>query len=423
MRKRIAPLASVLAVGALSLAACSSGGAGAESGSASGDSKGGEISFFFNAPTGSPQETAMKELISKFQDESGIKVNMTVASASYEDDMKVKMASGDVPDVFTTHGWSVLRYSPFLMPLEDEPWASNLNPGLESVMLDDAGHLYALPLEYGITGLLVNLGALEEHGIDVDSVSEWDGFNAAMEKLSADGIVPFVSSGKDNNSGDVGNMIASGQFTDEENASFLEGTFSTELWEKGVTDHVQEWAEKGWINPDYVSATVDDMARQLADGTAVFAWGWPFMLATALEFNPEAELGFVPAPGLEPYLVGGEGVSAFGVAKDSKDPEAAKKFLAFLAEPTNAQVLLEAQGSYSGLTNVQVDVGPLAPSYDKYVATGDVAVKTFFDRVYLPNGMWNTIITTTDAVINKQMTSAEAAKAMQEQFDTLYGQQ
>ncbi len=428
MKRKTIMYAGLAATIALSLSACGGGTQGesassSESGASNSGDTGGAIDFFFNAPTGSPQDGVMRELISEFEEESNVKVNLTIASSSYEDDMKVLMASGDIPDVFATHGWSVLRYGPFLTPLQDEPWAENLNSGLENVMLDNDGNLYALPLEYGIAGMVANFDVLEEHGIDPDSLASWDGFNAAAAKLADADITVVTSAGADSNSGDVGNFMASGAFTQDENTSFLDGEFSTDLWESGVTNHIQEWADKGWMNPDYVSATYDDMARQLADGSAAFAYSWPFVAQTALEFNSGANLGFIPFPGPEPYLVGGEGVSSFGVAKDSDNPEAAKAFLNFLATPANAERLLEAQGSYSGLTNITVDVGPLSPSYEKYVAPGEISVKPFFDRVYLPNGMWNTIITTTDAVINKQSTSAEAASAMRDQFDTLFGQQ
>ncbi len=42
-----------------------------------------------------------------------------------------------------THGWSVGRYSEFLEPLNERSWAENLNPALDSVMLDSDGTLYA----------------------------------------------------------------------------------------------------------------------------------------------------------------------------------------------------------------------------------------------------------------------------------------
>lgn len=410
--------ASALALG---LAGCS-GGSGSDAG---GSADGGSIDVFMNMPTGSPQEAKIKELTAKFESETNSKVNPTIASSSFEDDMKVKMASDSVPDVFSTHGWSVNRYSPYLRPLNDRPWAEYVSKGLDKVMYDADGNIYALPLEYSTTGLLVNYEILDKVGVDPDSLKTWDDVDAAMQKIKDElNISPITASGKESNAGDIGNYIASGAFTPEQNEAFKNGDFSTELWAQGVTSHVQKWQEKGFFNPDYVSATLDDMSRQLADNTAAFAISWPFVLSTAYEYNPDANLGFMPMPGVDgPYMVGGEGVSAFGVSKTSQNEELALKYVDFLAQPENAKPFLEAMGAYAGLTNVEVDLGNLQPSFDKYVAPGEIPTMPFFDRLYLPNGMWNTIITTTDGVINGQMTAEVAAQQMADQYQTLYSQQ
>lgn len=422
MTRKLAHLvaASIAAV-ALGLTGCSSG----DSGSSPNGSSDGEIDALFNMPTGSPQEQAMNDLIAKFEEEEGIKVNVVYASTTFEDDMKVKMASDSIPDVFSTHGWSVLRYGPYLEPLNDQPWAEFVNPGLKNVMYDEEGNIFALPLEYGTTGMLVNYDLLEHANIDAEKLTTWDDFNAAMQTLKDElGITPFTASGKDSNAGDIGNFLASGNFTEEQKKQFQDGTFDPALWQEGVTDLVELWQKEGYFNPDFVSASLDDMSRQLADGSAAFALSWPFVVNTAYEYNPEANLGFIPIPGIEePYLVGGEGVSAFGVSKTAQNKDAAIAFVNFLAEPENAEPLLDSMGAYSGLTNVEVDLGEMQPSFDMYVAPGDVPTQPFFDRVYLPNGMWNSIITTTDGVINGQMSSSEASEQMKAQFDTLYGQQ
>lgn len=377
-----------------------------------------------NMPSGSPQEKEMKALVADFEKETGVTVNLTTATTTYEADLKVKMASGDLPDVFATHGWSVTRYAPFLTPLENEEWASRMNPSLDKVMFDEEGHLYALPLEFGMSGLLVNYDLLDEVGVDTDTLTTWDAVESAMAKVKDAGKIPITAAGKEANSGDIANFTASGAYTTDQLETFLDGTFDTSLWEDGVTNRIESWAEKRYFNPDYVSATLDDMSRQFADGSAAFALSWPFVLGTAMEYNADANLGFIPIPGVEgQYLVGGEGVQAFGVAKDSKNPEAALAFLDFLAQPANATALMEATGAYSGLTDVEVDLGALQKSYDQWVASGKIPTMPFFDRVYLPSGMWDTIITTTDGVINLQLTSTAAAEQMQAQFTTLFTQQ
>jgi len=61
----------------------------------------------------------------------------------------------------------------------------------------------------------------------------------------------------------------------------------------------------------------------------------------------------------------------------------------------------------------------LTASYDAFVKPGDLPLKPYFDRVYLPNGIWDTMVTTTDGVITGQMTPADAVKQMKSSYDSL----
>lgn len=412
-RKMSAGLA-VLASASLMLAACSNGAA---TKNAADDH---ELDVFLSMPNGSPQESAMKEIIADFEEQENATINLVTATATYEDDMKVKMASDSMPDVFTTHGWSVLRYAPFLEPLDNEPWVKEVKPGLKDVMFDADGHIYALPLEYSTYGFLVNKDVLKGVGIDADALSTWEAFDSALQNLKDNGKVPLAVAGKEGGSGNLANFIASGQFSQEENESFQQGEFNSSLWQKGVTDRLEKWQKNGWFNPDYSSAGIDDVARQLADGTAAFGVGDASALTTALEYNADADLGFIPLPSADqPYLVGGEGNNAYGVSKNSEQKELAIKFVNFIAEPDNAKAMLSALSADSGLNNVKVDLGKIQPSVDKYVTSGDFPTKPFFDRVYLPNGMWNTLVKSSDGVITGQMSSADATKQMADQYGTL----
>ena len=47
----------------------------------------------------------------------------------------------------------------------------------------------------------------------------------------------------------------------------------------------------------------------------------------------------------------------------------------------------------------------------------------YFDRAYLPNGMWNTLISTTSGIVTGQTTVGSAVKQVEAEFGTLYGQQ
>lgn len=411
------------AIATLGVAALLVSATGCDRGTTSSSSS--EVQLFLNGGTDTPQYKEMTDLIAKFKAEKGISITMTAASTDYEDQMKVKLASGDIPDIFTTHGWSLLRYSKFLEPLTDQPWASKVNPGLNSAMRDSEGKIYAFPGAFDTAGIAYNKDVLDKAGIDPSKITTWGAFDTAAAAVAAVGSTPIFSSGKAQGpAGHIADYLAADSFTDAELTQMKQGTFVTSAYTK-VLDRVKSWQSKGWFNKDYSSASEDDMARALANGTAGFEIYNNNILASARTYNPNANVGFIPLPptnGDTPYLIGGEGIDSFGVSKTSQHKDNALAFIDFLAQPANAAALAEANGAAAGLVGVKVDFGKLTASYDKYVTSGSTPVKPYFDRVYLPNGSWNTMVATTDSVISGQSDVAGAVAQMKNQFATLYGQ-
>ncbi len=405
--------AAAAVVAALALTGCS----------ASGQSD--SITFSLYMTADSAERAVLEDLIADFTEQTGTKVELSYDTTNYENNIKVQMAANNLPDVFATHGWSVLRYADFLEPLNDRDWVENVNPALDESMRDDDGNIFSLPIEYTVAGIDVNLDVLEEAGVDPNGITTWDDFDAALAQVAAQGITPITASGKSSSAGNMADYISSGAFSEDQLAAFSDGDFDTDAWAEQVLSHVQAWQKEGYFNPDYVSASLDDMASQLAQGQAAFALvPASSILATALQLNPDANIGFLPIPNDdgEPYLVGGEGINSFGVSKASKNKDAALEFIDFLAEPENAAKLAASIGSYSGLTDVDVDLGVLQSSYDTWVAPAEIPTLPFFDRAYLPNGIWNTMIASTDSVITGQSTPADAAEQMKAQYDTLSSQ-
>lgn len=147
------------------------------------------------------------------------------------------------------------------------------------------------------------------------------------------------------------------------------------------------------------------------------------IVANARSFNPKADLGFMPIPNFEgkPFLVGGEG-TAYGVWKDSKNKQAALDYMAFLAQPANMGRFATVLNSKPGLADATSDLGPLTPSFDQFTKDGTYPLWPYFDRVYLPNGMWDTMVSTTDSVITGQSNAKDATKKMAASFQSLFGQ-
>src|SRR5205814_6774302 len=122
-----------------------------------------------------------------------------------------------------------------------------------------------------------------------------------------------------------------------------------------------------------------------AQGKFAFGLYGPFLIDEAKKTNPNLNAGLMPipsiVPGDVPTFAGGE-KTTWGVWKDSPNLEAAKKFVAFYAQPENMSLVAQADGLPAGLADVQVNLGALQPFFDKYSST---PVLPYFDRVYLPN--------------------------------------
>jgi raffinose/stachyose/melibiose transport system substrate-binding protein len=413
VRRLVALSVSAVAVAA-SLASCSASGA------ASGTTT---LEFQTAQSADSPLLKALTSVTDEFeQQHPDVKVDLRTGGNDYESQIKVRLAANNPPDLWSTHGWSRDRYSSFLAPLQDEAWAKHFNTALDPAMKNDKGEFFALPVDTAVSGLIVNETVLEKAGVSPDSLTDWDGFMAAVTKVAESGATPLTLAGsKDGSAGNAVDWLAPGAFSETQLASFTKGSFPKAGYQK-VLDVLDQFRTEGWINEDYSSATGDDMAKALAENRAAFALSSNSLVAQAQQYAPDAKLQFVPIPAMnggDSYLIGGEN-TAFGAAKNGKHLDAAKQYLAFLAKPSNDRKLAESTGSLPGLTNVTADLGPLAPSYTKWVTEEKVPLEPFFDRVYLPNGMWNTVVTTADGVIAGQSSPAASTSKVASDFSTLY---
>ena len=408
--------AALTAIG-LVLTGCSAGGAGGSGGAA-------KLEFQTGLATSDPILKTLTTMTQKFEStHKGVSINLVPMTNTYEADMKVRLASGDIPDIWATHGWSLLRYSDFLEPLNKRSWAKNFNPALAPAMENKSGEFFALPADTDVAGIVYNKKVLADAGIDPATLTTWDDFAAAAAKLKSAGVTPISASGKDSwFAGNIADFIASGAVNKSEKAGLIKGEFASAGYTK-VLDLVQSWQKNGYFNADFSSATTDDLTRSLAQGKTAFIFVQNYVVASALGFVPDAELGYFPIPSAsgKPYLVGGEG-HAYGVSKTSKHKDQALEYIDFLAQPDNLGKLASAIGGIPGLTNAKSDLGVLQASYEKFVKPGTFPLDPYFDRVYLPNDMWDTMVTTTSGVVTGQSGVTESVGQVKKQFGTLYGQ-
>lgn len=380
------------------------------------------IEFMTGMSTGTAQLKAMQKLANAFEAENpGVTINLIAGTTSYEQDLRVRLAGKNAPDIWNTHGWSRDRYANFLEPLQKRSWAADINPLITGSISKDDGSFYALPLDVAVTGIFYNEDVLKAAGVDPENIQNWDDFAAACEAISKTGATCLGASGKDNyTAGNIADYMLPSFYSKKDLKRLLDGTFVTKPYIE-MADVLAQWRKNGYFNVDYSSATFDDLARRMAQNKLAFLFNPNGGAQNVLSYNSKAHLGFMPYPSVvgKPYLVTGEDY-ALGVSKDSAAKENALKFIDFIAQPENMQQFNAVANNAPALTTVKPEMGVVQSSYDKWVTEKNTGTTLIFDRVYLPNGMWNTLITTTDSIINGQVDSAGAAQQMETSFISLY---
>lgn len=371
---------------------------------------------FMTNKVGAPSD-ALKEICEDFTEETGIKVELSAPGSSYEELMKTKMAANDLPDLWTTHGWSVARYSEYLRTLNDQPWFSNVSQSIKPVIEDEKGEIYALPVNMDIAGILYNVDVIEKAGVNVDEIKTWGDFEKALQKIKDAGFIPIHIGGKDSwTIGQFFDWVAPSFYVTNEKDNYRkelkDGTFDMAKWSE-VAGMFEKWNNAGYFNVDSLTSDYNTAAQLLGDGKVAFEFYGNNTMTDALSYNKDAKLGFMPIPAKddsdEPTLIAGEDI-AIGVNKNSKNEEAALELLNYFAKPEVLSKLSSISKMPAGIDGVESDTGMAQEYYDKYK---EVKTMPYFDRAFLPNGMWD------DMCIGGASILAKEKNAVQKSVDIM----
>lgn len=382
--------------------------------------KGVKLTFMTNVV--GEQATALETVLKDFEAETGNEVEFSAPGKSYEELMKTKMSSKELPDVFTTHGWSVARYSEYLMPVNDLAFAKDIKEQIKPIITDKEGNMFVLPMDVDVAGMIYNVAVLEEAGVKVEDIKTWTDFGAACEKIKAAGKIPMHIGGKDNwTIGQFFDWVAPSFYVTDDSSNQREalknGTFDPATWE-AVAGLMDQWTKAGYFNEDVLTSDYNADMKSLAENKTAFCFYGNSSMIDVHNLNPDTKLGMMPIPSNsaadEPSLIAGERI-AVGVWKDSPNKEAAVELLNFLARPEVMKAVATASGNPAGLNGVDSEIGEIAEYYEKYA---DVETFAYFDREYLPSGMWDVMCSTgADILSGKENAVVSAAKVMEENFN------
>ncbi len=335
---------------------------------------------------------AYKELIAGFQEETGVEVTLDEYGDDYESTMKIRMASNDLPDIFETHGWSLIRYKEYLTDLSGEAWADDLSDAALAVIQDTDGKIYTLMTTGSCLGTAVNMDVCVAAGVDPWAIETWDDFNAACDKLKAAGYTPianyFTSAGALANS--AGAWLSYEGATYNDNEAILNGTWDWENF-RTVLDYLQTWFDNGYLYEDCGTISQTDAIERCARNECAFIVGIGTSYQTAVTaMNPDVTMAMIPICASEEggaRFVGiGEGAS-FGIWKDTEAMDVCKAFLNYVAE--NADGINAAAGELSTLPSETTKSYGMEMLEEMESHYPEVFYDNLWDRKYMPAGMWS----------------------------------
>lgn len=367
----------------------------------------------------------LQGIANKFVEENkNVTLDFQAPGKEYENIMKIKMSSNDMPDVFATHGWAKVRYGNFLADLKDEEWVPRISPAIRDSVSDSSGKVYILPMDWSKDGIVFNQELVDKYGITIPkTLDEWAAVCETIKTKSNGTVIPIHCGASDNwMMGQIFDYFGTSMaISPDQNyrQQFLDGTYDWNLFQP-LPEKMLEFVKKGYFNKDVLTSKFTDSAKAMAEGKAVFVMHGAWMIDEAKKTNPDFKGGFMPVPSIVPgdlpTFSGGE-KTTWGAWKDSKVLDTAKSFIAYFAKPENTKAVCENTKLPSGLSDVTVDVGELTPYFDKYK---DIRVFDYWDRVYLPNGIWDPMCKFGQELFGGVITPAQFDDNMKKEFDRLY---
>ena len=379
-------------------------------------------------------EYFLKE-VEAFCDETGAEVEVVQNGSDHENILKTRMASQDMPDMWVTHGWSTLRYNDFCEDLSGEEWISRVDDAVKAVITDKDGKVCTAPLTQWVYGVIYNADVLEANDIDPYAIKTWDDMKEACEKLQDNGITPLLIGGK--NGGSLpGLMEQLNSFYTIDGAPYLnrealqDGSFD---WTANTQflDLYAELFDNGWFNEDIFTADTTTAQKYLGTGEYGFIpWGSPANITTIKTYCPDGNFGIIPVPAVEEggnaaYTVG-EG-TCLAISNTSENKDCCKALLNYLLSKDNLTEYCTVNGGMPGLSDIEPENSESLKLYQASVeAAGEnITYSNFFDREYLPSGMWNVMQETMANLYNGEVGTAkdrvkEEAEYFQENYVTLF---
>ncbi|PIE04360.1 MAG: hypothetical protein CSA76_04630 [Spirochaetales bacterium] len=298
--------------------------------------------------------------------------------------MKIKLASGEVPDLTTVVNQDFIDQGIF-MDISDQAFWSRILPSVKDLCTDlKSGKQFKVATNVTMGGLFYNKEIFRELGLK--DAETWDDFVANLEavKSAYPDVDPLFLAGKD--SWTLGHLIefwVHGIIKQEmgipgSRQAFLDNQLGSLAFDipgglmESFAAALLELQKKGLINSDAVTATYDNQKEAFASGKAAIINQGMWVVGDIIKLNPEMKnnIGFGPFPpimkGYKPMVLTAED-SVLAISSETADSKAVFTFLDYLFRPEIQKDYCELRGMPSAFTDVKADWSPIKDDVDKAV--------------------------------------------------------
>lgn len=334
-----------LAVGALTLTACSPGSLGNTSTSSGSASAGANVSLTLLADNSESTSKPAQAVIDAFNaTNSGVTVKLETRAQGADGDniVKTKLATGDMADVFQYNSGSLMAAldpAKNMVPLTGEAYMAQLEDSFKT-SVTSGDQVYGIPFGQAMGGgILYNKKVFADLGLQVPKT--WAEFMANNAKIKAAGIDPVIQTYGDTWTSqlfvlaDFANVTA-GQSDWAAKYTANQAKYVDEPAIKGF-QRLEEVKKAGYLNKDYASTKNTQGLQKLVKGSGAQYPMLTFVIGaySAMADDAASNIGFYAQPGDDAakYAVTGWSPAAIYIPTTTTGAklDAAKKFLTFIA--------------------------------------------------------------------------------------------
>jgi multiple sugar transport system substrate-binding protein len=290
------------------------------------------------------------------------------------------------PDVATWFAGNRARYfveKGLVEPIDDvwQKTASQFGAGTTAAISFNQ-HAYLMPVTYYHWGFYYRKDLFKKAGINA-APKTWEDFIATTQKLKTAGLTPITIGVKDGWPAaawfDFMNMRINGfPF----HMALLNGTESyTDPRVKNTMNRWKELLQSGAFPSNAAAMTWQEACAMMWQGKAAMYLMGNF-ISTEIPANLRNEVGFFPFPTIDPKIPTAEvaPTDVYFIPAKAKNKDNAKKFLAFLAQPSSQQIINDIAKLLPANTATKV------PNADAFQKAGAELLKNatnlsqFYDR-------------------------------------------